>query len=154
MKVRTCGIDLAKNVFAIHGVDVHGRACLRKQLRRRDMAVFFARMEPCLTGMEACASAHYWVRKLTELGHTVNLMAPQFVKPYVKTNKNACTVIPPRSNRRNPRDFDRIQYRSRNLIERFFNRLKNFRRVATRYDKLADNFLVFVQLACAFARKP
>lgn len=65
----------------------------------------------------------------------------------------ACAVIPPRSNRRNPRQFDRTQYRSRNLIERFFNRLKNFRRVATRYDKLAENFLVFVQLACAFAPK-
>jgi len=88
MKVSTCGIDLAKNVFAIHGVDVHGRTILRKQLRRQDMAAFFARMEPCLIGMEACASAHYWARKLTELGHTVKLMAPQFVNPYVKTNKN------------------------------------------------------------------
>lgn len=88
MKVSTCGIDLAKNVFAVHGVDIHGRPCLRKQLRRQDMVVFFAKMESCLIGMEGCASAHYWARKLTELGHTVKLMAPQFVKPYVKTNKH------------------------------------------------------------------
>jgi transposase len=88
MKVITCGIDLAKNVFAVHGVDAHGHTCLRKQLRRKEMAAFFARMESCLIGMEACASAHFWARKLTELGHTVKLMAPQFVKPYVKTNKH------------------------------------------------------------------
>jgi transposase len=88
MKVSPCGIDLAKNVFAIHGVNVHGRTTLRKQLRQQDMAEFFARMEPCLIGMEACAGAHYWARKPTELGHTVKLMAPQFVKPHVKTNKN------------------------------------------------------------------
>ncbi|MDB5825281.1 MAG: transposase [Herminiimonas sp.] len=72
MKVRTCGIDLAKSVFAIHAVDVHGRACLCRQLRRQDMAAFFARMEPCLVGIEACASAHYLARKLTELGHSVS----------------------------------------------------------------------------------
>jgi transposase len=65
----------------------------------------------------------------------------------------AQAVIPPRSNRRHPRPFDRLVYRARNLIERFFNRIKHFRRVATRYDKLACNFLVFVQLACAFAKK-
>jgi transposase len=65
----------------------------------------------------------------------------------------ASAVIPPRSNRRNPRSYDRNQYKSRNLIERFFNRLKNFRRVATRYDKLARNFMAFVQLACAMAPK-
>ena len=88
MKVTTIGIDLAKNVFQVHGVDERGKAVLRKQLKRKDVAAFFARIEPCLIGMEACGSAHYWARKLTELGHTVRLMAPQFVKPYVKTNKN------------------------------------------------------------------
>ena len=88
MKVTTTGIDLAKNVFQVHGVDERGKAVLRKQLKRKDVAAFFARIEPCLIGMEACGSAHYWARKLTELGHTVRLMAPQFVKPYVKTNKN------------------------------------------------------------------
>jgi len=88
MKITTIGIDLAKEMFQIHGVDTHGKAVLRKQLRRSEMAKFFANLEPCLIGMEACGSAHHWARKLSEFGHTVKLMAPQFVKPYVKTNKN------------------------------------------------------------------
>ncbi len=88
MKITTIGIDLAKEVFQIHGVDAHGKAVLKKQLRRAEMATFFANLEPCLIGMEACGSAHHWARKLGEFGHTVKLMAPQFVKPYVKTNKN------------------------------------------------------------------
>ena len=88
MKITTIGIDLAKEVFQVHGVDVHGKAMLRKQLRRSEMAKFFANLEPCLIGMEACGSSHHWARKLGELGHTVKLMSPQFVKPYVKTNKN------------------------------------------------------------------
>src|SRR3972149_2826377 len=88
MKITTIGVDLAKEVFQIHGVDAHGKAVLRKQLRRNEMAKFFANLEPCLIGMEACGSAHYWARKLSEFGHTVRLMAPQFVKPYVKTNKS------------------------------------------------------------------
>ena len=88
MKITTVGIDLAKALFQVHGVDEHGRAVLRKQLKRKDVVSFFATLEPCLIGMEACGSAHYWARKLTELGHSVRLMAPQFVKPYVKTNKN------------------------------------------------------------------
>ena len=88
MKITTIGIDLAKEMFQIHGVDTHGKAVLRKQLRRNEMAKFFATMAPCLIGMEACGSAHHWARKLGEFGHTVKLMAPQFVKPYVKTNKN------------------------------------------------------------------
>lgn len=88
MKITTIGIDLAKEVFQIHCVDAHGKVVLRKQLRRNEMAKFFANLEPCLIGMEACSSAHYWARKLGEFGHAVKLMAPQFVKPYVKTNKN------------------------------------------------------------------
>jgi transposase len=88
MKITTIGIDLAKEVFQIHGVDAHGKTVLRRQLRRSEMAKYFANLEPCLIGMEACGSAHYWARKLGEFGHTVKLMAPQFVKPYVKTNKN------------------------------------------------------------------
>ncbi|MEX3791215.1 IS110 family transposase [Paraburkholderia sp. BR14374] len=72
----------------VHGVDVHGKAVLRKQFKRGQMATFFANVPACLIGMEACASAHYWARKLQALGHTVKLMAPQFVKPYVKTNKH------------------------------------------------------------------
>lgn len=88
MKITTIGIDLAKTAFQVHGVDERGKAVLRKQLKRKDVAKFFANLEPCLIGMEACGSAHYWARKLSELGHAVRLMAPQFVKPYVKTNKS------------------------------------------------------------------
>ena len=88
MKITTNGIDLAKTVFQVHGVDERGKTVLRKQLKRKDVVNFFANLEPCLIGMEACGSAHYWARKLSEPGHTVRLMAPQFVKPYVKTNKN------------------------------------------------------------------
>lgn len=88
MKATTIGIDLAKEVFAIHGVDEGGHTVLRKQLKRGEMAKFFVNLEPCLIGIEACGSAHYWARKLEMFGHSVKLMAPQFVKPYVKTNKN------------------------------------------------------------------
>ena len=88
MKITTVGIDLAKDVFQVHGIDEHGKAVLRKQLRRDQMAAFFVNLPPCLIGMEACGSAHHWGRKLASMGHTVRLMAPQFVKPYVKTNKN------------------------------------------------------------------
>jgi transposase len=88
MKITTIGIDLAKTLFQVHGVDGRGNVRLRKQLKRKDVLSFFANLEPCLIGMEACGSAHYWARKFSELGHTVRLMAPQFVKPYVKTNKS------------------------------------------------------------------
>ena len=88
MKITTIGIDLAKNVFQVHGVDERGKMVLRKQLKRKDVTSFFANLPPCLIGMEACGSAHHWARELTKFGHTVRLMAPQFVKPYVKTNKS------------------------------------------------------------------
>ena len=88
MKLTTVGIDLAKNVFQVHGIDEHGKVLVKKQLRRDQIAGFFVNLPPCLIGMEACASAHHWARKLQGFGHTVKLMAPQFVKPYVKTNKN------------------------------------------------------------------
>jgi transposase len=88
MEITTVGLDLAKNVFQVHGVNAHGKAKLRKQLRRDQVIAFFANLPPCLIGMEACGSAHHWARKLQALGHTVKLMAPQFVKPYVKSNKN------------------------------------------------------------------
>jgi len=88
MKITTIGIDLAKAVFQVHGVDGRGKVLVRKQLKRKDVVGFFANLEPCLIGMEACGSAHYWGRTLSGLGHMVRLMAPQFVKPYVKTNKN------------------------------------------------------------------
>src|SRR6202051_4121834 len=88
MKITTVGIDLAKNVFQVHGIDERGKPVLRKQLRRGQIAEFFVNLPPCLIGMESCASAHHWGRVLEGFGHTVRLMAPQFVKPYVKTNKN------------------------------------------------------------------
>ena len=88
MNITTIGIDLAKNLFQIHGVDVRGKGVLRRQLRRDQMASFFANLPACVIGMEACASSHHWARKLQAFGHSVRLMAPQFVKPYVKTNKN------------------------------------------------------------------
>jgi transposase len=88
MEITTIGLDLAKNVFQVHGVNERGKAMLRKQLKRDQVAPFFANLPPCLIGIEACASAHHWARKLQALGHTVRLMAPQFVKPYVKSNKN------------------------------------------------------------------
>lgn len=88
MKIATIGIDLAKSVFQVHGVDARGKTVLKKQLKRDQVANFFINLEPCLIGMEACGSAHHWGRKLQAMGHTVRLMAPQFVKPYVKSNKN------------------------------------------------------------------
>ena len=88
MNITTIGIDLAKNVFQIHGVDGQGKTRLRKQLKRSQMRAFFANLPACLIGMEACGGAHHWARELQKHGHTVRLIAPQFVKPYVKTNKN------------------------------------------------------------------
>lgn len=88
MQITTVGIDLAKNVFQVDGVNEHGKATLRKRLRRDQVALFFANLPSCVIGMEACAGAHHWARKLQALGHTVRLIAPQFVKPYVKSNKN------------------------------------------------------------------
>lgn len=88
MKVTTLGLDLAKEIFQVHAADEHGKVVQKKKLRRKEMTAYFANLEPCLIGMEACASSHYWARKFQSMGHTVKLMAPQFVKPYVKTNKN------------------------------------------------------------------
>jgi transposase len=88
MKITTVGIDLAENVFQVHALDERGKPVLRKQLRRAQVAAFFGNLPPCVIGMEACASAHHWGRTLQCFGHTVRLMAPQFVKPYLKTNKN------------------------------------------------------------------
>jgi len=88
MKITTIGIDLAKNVLQIHGADANGKPVLRKQLMRNEVMKYFTKLEPCLIGMEACGSAHYWARQLQSLGHEVRLISPQFVKPYVKTNKH------------------------------------------------------------------
>ena len=79
---------LAKNVAQAHGIDVHGKVHVKKQLHRDQMAAFFVNIPPCLIGMEACGSAHHWARQLQAMGHNLRLAAPQFVKPYVKANKN------------------------------------------------------------------
>jgi len=82
------GLDLAKNVFQVHGVDVHGAVMFRKQLKRSQIVAFFVQLPPVLVGMEACGGAHHWARVLTDLGHTGGIMAPEFVRPYIKSNKN------------------------------------------------------------------
>lgn len=88
MHVSVVGLDIAKSVFQVHGVDRHGQAVLRKRLRRSQVCTFFEQLAPCLVGMEATRSAHYWARVLTAHGHDVRLIAPQFVKPYLKSQKN------------------------------------------------------------------
>jgi transposase len=86
-KIKTLGIDLAKSVFQLHGVDEHGVTVLRRQLSRRQVLSFIAQLPPCLVAMEACASAHYWGRQIKALGHQVKLIPPQYVKPFVRGNK-------------------------------------------------------------------
>jgi transposase len=85
--VVTVGLDLAKNVFQVHGIDREGRIGVRRKLRRAEVLRFFAMLSPCLVGMEACASSHYWAREIGRLGHEVRLMPPAYVKPYVKRGK-------------------------------------------------------------------
>ena len=88
MQVSTVGLDIAKNVFQVHGVDEHGRTVLRRKVSRGQLLKLFSGLEPCLVGMEACATAHHWARELSALGHEVRLMPPAYVKVYVKRNKN------------------------------------------------------------------
>src|ERR1700722_17280208 len=88
MQITTIGFDLAKNVFQVHGIDVKEKVVARKQLRRGQVMEYFKALPPCLIGMEACATAHYWARELTKLGHEVRVMPAKDVKAYVKRNKN------------------------------------------------------------------
>ena len=88
MNPTTIGLDIAKNVFQAHGVDQNGKVVVRKRLSRAKVLEFLANLPPCLIGMEACPGAHYWARELMKLGHAVKLMAAQYVKAYVKGNKN------------------------------------------------------------------
>src|SRR3954447_22097954 len=90
-EITVIGLDLAKRVFQVHGADREGRPVLRKRLQRGQVLNFFANLSPCLIGLEACAGSHYWGRELQALGHEVRLIPPQYVKPYVKTNKNDAT---------------------------------------------------------------
>src|SRR6478752_7443946 len=86
--ITTIGFDIAKSVFQAHGVDATGQVVIRRQLKRRQVLAFFEKLPPCLVGIEACASSHHWSRELQALGHTVRLMPPAYVKPYVKRQKN------------------------------------------------------------------
>src|ERR1700680_3303963 len=88
MQVTTIGLYIAKNVFQVHGIDAKEKVVVRKQLRRSQVIAFFSALPPCLIGMEACASAHYWARELGKLGHEVRLMPAKDVKAYVRRNKN------------------------------------------------------------------
>lgn len=90
-EITAVGLDLAKRVFQVHAADRDGRAVSRKRLRRNQVLGFFAELPPCLIEVEACAGSHYWARELQALGHEVRLIPPQYVKPYVKTNKNDAT---------------------------------------------------------------
>ncbi len=85
--IQFVGIDLAKNIFQVHGVDASGHPCLKRRVGRAQLRDLFAHMQPCTVGIEACGSAHFWARELKKLGHTVKMISPQFVKPFVKGNK-------------------------------------------------------------------
>jgi len=89
--ITTIGLDIAKSVFQVHGVDADGLVVIRRQLKRRYVLAFFEKLPPCLVGIEACASSHHWSRELQAFGHTVRLMPPAYVKPYVKRHKNDVT---------------------------------------------------------------
>ena len=92
MEVTTIGIDIAKRIFQLHGVNNNGKTVLKKRLMRDQVLIFMSNLPKCLVGIEACGGSNYWARELSKLGHEVKLMAPQFVKPYVKTNKNVSTI--------------------------------------------------------------
>src|SRR6478672_10299784 len=94
MQITTIGLDIAKNVFQVHGIDAAEKVVVRKQLRRSQVIAFFEALPPCLVGMEACASAHYWARELTKLGHEVRLMPAKDVKAYVKRNMSGAGNLP------------------------------------------------------------
>src|SRR5678816_4654787 len=87
-QVTTIGLDIAKSVFQVHGVDAAGEVVLKRQLTRARVAPFFEKLTRCLVGIEACATSHHWARELRRLGHDVRLMPPSYVKPYVKRQKN------------------------------------------------------------------
>ena len=91
--ITTIALDIAKSVFQVHGVDAGGQVVVRRQLKRRSVLAFFQKLSPCLVGIEACASSHHWSRELQALGHTVRLMPPAYVKPYVKRQRASKTMF-------------------------------------------------------------
>ncbi len=108
-KVITIGLDVAKQVFQVHGVDAVSAVVIARKLRRDDVATFFASMPPCLIGIEACATSHHWARALMALGHEVRLMPAAYVKPYVKRQKNDATDAERRQSPHTFRHFTRRQ---------------------------------------------
>ena len=88
MDITTVGLDLAKNVFQVHGINAAGKVIVRRRLRRAQVGEFFAVLKPCLVGMEACGTAHFWARELVVLGHKVKIIPPSYVKAYVRRGKN------------------------------------------------------------------
>src|ERR1700692_1551411 len=92
MKITTIGLDLAKSVFQVHGIDAIGQIVVRRSLRRSQMLAFFAKLPPCLVGMEACGTSHYWARELIRLGHEVRLMPPAYVKPKSREQQAALSI--------------------------------------------------------------
>ena len=99
MEITVVGLDIAKRVFQLHGVDAAGKTVLRRKLQRAEVLAFFKALSPCLVGIEACGTAHYWAREIRELGHEVRLMPPSYVAPYVKRGKTDAPT-PRRSARR------------------------------------------------------
>ena len=93
--ITTIGLDIAKSVFQVHGVDNDGKVVIRRQLKRRYVLAFFEKLQPCLVGIEACASSHHWSRELQALGHTVRLMPPAYVKPYVNGRRTMRPTLRP-----------------------------------------------------------
>ena len=93
-EISTIGLDIAKNLFQVHGVDAAGEVLVRRQLRRGEVVKFFGKLAPCLVGLEACGTAHYWARQIAALGHEVRLLPPARVKPYMKQGKNCCDSAP------------------------------------------------------------
>ena len=114
--ITAIGLDIAKSVFQVHGVDADGQVVVRRQLKRRYVLAFFQKLPPCLVGIEACASAHHWARELQALGHTAKLMPPAYVKPYVKRHK----TMPPmrRRSARQSRGLTCASLRPRRLSSR------------------------------------
>jgi transposase len=102
------GLDIAKDVFQLHGVDQHDKPQLRKRLPRGKVLAFLAQQPPCEIGIEACGSAHYWARELIKLGHTVKLIAPQFVTPYRTKGKNGSLPIGPTCSPPPPMSYDHL----------------------------------------------
>jgi transposase len=91
--ITTIGLDIAKSVFQVHGIDAEGNVIIRRHLKRRHVLAFFQKPPACVVGLEACASSHHWSRELQALGHTARLMPPAYVKPYVKRQKNDATRL-------------------------------------------------------------